>query len=476
MLLWLFAPLFAACFISTINRYRIFIYTVLVLCSGAFCGMVLYISYYYLQMAYYGDVINLTTFSPAIAIAFGLSKNSTIFLLMIAVLYPVALIYTIAYINAANTPNRSRFLLCFNLTVLAATGLAMSHNMLTMFIFYELITFATYPLIINDATPSAIAAGRKYLLHLIVPSTLFILPVMIFTYLNFYSLDFASGGIITVGQDGISPLQMNIMLLLVVFGVAKTAILPLHSWLTSAMVAPAPVSALLHAVVVVKSGLFFLMKILYGIIGCDNLHKYAYTLFGENFVTIIAMCTILYSGIMATMQTDIKKILAFSTIGQISYIIMLLATFNGTVLDTAMLQMIIHSIGKITLFFAAGSIYLTYHTCNTQEIKGLFGVNPIVAVAIILASLSIVGIFPAIGAIGKKSMIAYYYSGGYYKQIVVLVVSSLLSVIYLSKIIFTINGENQHNISHNFITPAVQGIFSVLCLAILFSTPLLLNS
>ena len=242
------------------------------------------------------------------------------------------------------------------LAIMASLAIGYSDNLLTLFIFYELLTFSTYPLVIQSFSQLAKKAGKIYLTMLFSSSAFFLLFALIFIDSNYTSSSFKQGGIFS---ENLEPHIFFFLLICFVFGISKTAIFPLYKWLPEAMVAPTPVSALLHAVAVVKSGIFALIKIFVYLFGIDylaNMHKiFPWTI---DWLTLLACFTMLYAGFLALKQDSLKKMLAYSTISQLSYPILALSFTSHQTMIAAFMQMLAHAIAKITLFFAAGIIYI----------------------------------------------------------------------------------------------------------------------
>lgn len=257
------------------------------------------------------------------------------------------------------------------------------------FLFYELLTLATYPLVIQSFSEAAKKAGKLYLLTLLGTSSLFLMIALIYLDHNFASLEFREGGIL----GSATKKDIFILLICFVFGFSKTAIFPFYKWLPKAMVAPIPVSALLHAVAVVKSGIFALIKVFIFIFGYDLLLKIRnYEPILLNWLTILACFSILFAGFKACRQKSLKKILAYSTISQLSYMILALSFASKQVIEGSFILLLAHSLAKITLFFLAGIIYVSTHKIYYKDMKAIFRKMPLVVTLFILASASIIGI------------------------------------------------------------------------------------
>jgi multicomponent Na+:H+ antiporter subunit D len=309
-------------------------------------------------------------------------------------------------------------------------GVSLAGNLFTLFLFYEVLTLSTYPLVTHRATPEAVRAGRVYLMMLLGASTLLLLPAIAWTGFAAGTLDFVPGGILA-GKLGDGA--MALLLGLFVFGAAKAAVMPLHFWLPTAMVAPTPVSALLHAVAVVKAGVFTVLKIVVYVFGIDTLA----TAGAAQWLVYVAGFTVVGASLVALRQDDLKRRLAYSTISQLSYVVMgaALATVTGVV--GAGMQIAMHAAGKITLFFCAGAIAVASHKYKVSELAGIGRVMPVTMTAFLVGSLSIIGLPPFGGMWSKWWLIVAAAESDSLFVIVVLILSTLLNVAYLLSIVAT---------------------------------------
>ena len=293
--------------------------------------------------------IVLLEIAPGLQLKFDLEPLGMLFACVAALLWPINTLYSIGYMRANKEQHQTRFYICFAIALSSTMGIAMAGNLLTLFIFYEILTLSTYPLVTHKGNEEARKAGRVYLGILLGTSIGFFLLAILWTWHLTGTLDFKAGGILSGKVAG--P-ELIILLFLYIYGIGKAALMPIHRWLPAAMVAPTPVSALLHAVAVVKAGVFTVVKVVVYIFGLDMLKLSA----GADWVLWLAGLTILIASIIALQQDNLKRRLAYSTISQLSYVI--LAVFILAPLSTvaAALHIAAHAFGKITLFFAAGSI------------------------------------------------------------------------------------------------------------------------
>ncbi len=358
-----------------------------------------------------------------------LDPLSLLFVALSSVLWFIATIYSIEYLK--QTENQNRFFGFFNLCVCSTTFIAVAGNLFTFFIFYELLTVATYPLVVHRQTKEALSAGRVYLSYTILGGSL-ILFAMVWLTTIVGSTDFIERGILSNVSASFHPQLIAIFLLFLVgFGI-KTALVPLHGWLPLAMVAPAPVSALLHAVAVVKAGAFGLVRVIYDVYGIE----FCRSLGLLNVVLAMASFTIIYGSLRALAQDDLKRRLAYSTVSQVSYIILGVATASVTASIGGLTHLVYQGVMKITLFFCAGAFD---HECGIKKISQMNGLGhkmPWSAAAFTVGAFGMIGIPPMAGFISK-----WYLSLGALEAnqpwiVAVLMLSSLLNAMYFLPIIY----------------------------------------
>ena len=361
---------------------------------------------------------------PDLPIAFAVEPLGLLFALTASGLYILTGFYAIGYMRGHHEQNQTRFFACFALAIFAAIGAAFAANLLTLFVFYEFMTLITYPLVTHHGTDEARRAGRVYLGILLSSSVLFFLPGVIWTWILAGTLDFTPGGIL----DGCAPpARLAILLGLFAFGSAKAALMPLHRWLPAAMVAPTPVSALLHAVAVVKIGVFTILKIAVYIFGTDVLRDTGISV----WLMYVAGFTILCASLVAMTRDNLKARLAYSTISQLSYIVLGAALANTYGVLGSGMHIAMHAFGKITLFFCAGAIYITAHKTRVSELDGLGRRMPWTFTAFAIAALGIIGL-PPLGGCWSKWYLALGAAEAAQPLLVgVLMVSSLLNIAYL---------------------------------------------
>lgn len=361
---------------------------------------------------------------PGIAFSFRVEPLGMLFALVASSLWILNSIYSIGYMRAHDEPRQTSYYVCFAIALGSTIGIAFAANLFTLFLFYEALTLSTYPLVTHNRDAEAMRSGRVYLLLLLGTSMVLLLPAIVATWAIAGTLDFTPGGILA-GKAGDATVAA--LLVLYVFGIGKAAVMPVHSWLPAAMVAPTPVSALLHAVAVVKAGVFTMMKVMVYIFGIDLLQK---TTMSEVLLYVAAF-TVVAASLIAMAQDNLKRRLAYSTVSQLSYIVAgaLLASQLGVVGGS--LQIAMHAVGKITLFFCAGAIYVAAHKTEVSELSGLGRTMPITFAAFLVGALSIVGLPPFGGLWSKWFLVLGALQAHQIAIVAVLMLSSLLNIAYL---------------------------------------------
>ena len=361
---------------------------------------------------------------PGLSLAISAEPLGVLFGLIASFLWIVTTVYSIGYMRGHGEAHQTRFYTFFAVAMGCTMGVAFADNLFTLFVFYEVLTLSTYPLVTHAGTQEARQGGRTYLGILMATSMGFLLLAVVWTWKLTGNVSFTSGGIL---DGAASPLVIGVLFALYVFGIGKAALMPFHRWLPAAMVAPTPVSALLHAVAVVKAGVFAILKITVYIFGLDLLRDTGVT----DWLLWVAAFTILVASVIALRQDNLKARLAYSTISQLSYIVMGALLVNSTALAGSTLHLATHAFGKITLFFCAGAILVASHKTKVSQLDGLGRQMPWTMGAFFLASLSIVGLPPMGGMWGKWYLALGAIDAGYVVLVGVLMVSTLLNIAYL---------------------------------------------
>jgi multicomponent Na+:H+ antiporter subunit D len=368
--------------------------------------------------------LHLLTLVPGIDLVFRADALGITFAMLASGLWVITDVYSRGYAHADNLKHRPRYYASFAASVGAAIGVAFAGNLLTFFLFYELLTLCTYPLVVHKETEKAYAAGRRYLLFAL-GGGLAMLTAIAWTWQLTGSLDFTPGGFLAGHVEGT---QLAVLFTLFVTGVAvKAAVMPLHAWLPAAMVAPTPVSALLHAVAVVKAGVFGVMRVVGYVFGPDALADFG----GDEVVAAMAAATIVIGSLIALRQDNLKRRLAYSTVVHLSYIVLGAMLVTPLAMVGSTMHMVNHGLAKITLFFCAGAIYATTHRENISELTGLGRRMPWTFGAFTIASLALIGLPGLSGFISKFFLAQGAIQGDEMVALAVMLGASLLTASYL---------------------------------------------
>ncbi|WP_323002563.1 proton-conducting transporter membrane subunit [Denitromonas sp.] len=387
-----------------------------------------------LQLA--GDVLGgarpgltLIEMLPGLTLRLAVEPLGALFSVISSGLWIISTLYSIGYMRGNKEKKQTRFFVCFAGAIFAAQGIALAGNMLTLFLFYEAMTLITYPLVTHHGTDHARNSARTYLGVLLGTSIAFLLSGLLATWVIAGTLDFRHGGILA-GQIGAAGTAL--LLALYMFGIGKAALMPFHRWLPAAMVAPTPVSALLHAVAVVKAGVFTIVKVVVYIFGTDNL----IALGSADWVPVIAGFTIISASIVALRADNLKRRLAYSTVSQLSYVTLAATMLAPISIVGAVLHIAAHALGKITLFFAAGSIYTAAHKTEVSQLDGIGRRMPWTMTAFAIGALSMIGLPPAAGFVSKWYVLSAAMSLEHWWAVCVLVISTLLNAGYFLPIVW----------------------------------------
>jgi multicomponent Na+:H+ antiporter subunit D len=370
------------------------------------------------------------TFFPGVDLKFKVDSLGLMFGLTASFLWILTTLYSIGYMRSLNEHAQTRYFACFAVTLSATMGVAFAANLFTLFLFYEVITLVTYPLVSHYETPEAYSAGRKYLVYLLGTSKTFLLAAILLTYSIAGTLDFNSRGIFS---DGNPSFLLVVIYILFIAGFAKAGIMPFHSWLPSAMVAPTPVSALLHAVAVVKVGVFSILRVIFDVMGPDLMERLNLGIPTALFVSV----TILTASLIAMAQDNLKMRLAYSTVSQLSYVVLGAALLTPSGMTGGMLHIINHAFSKITLFFCAGAIYVASHKKHISEMHGISKKMPWTMLAFSIGALSMIGMPPTAGLISKWYLAVGSIQANEVPILIVLLSSTLLNAAYFLPIIYT---------------------------------------
>jgi multicomponent Na+:H+ antiporter subunit D len=363
-----------------------------------------------------------------VELGFSVEPLGMIFAVVASGLWIVNSIYSIGYMRGNDEPRQTSFYVCFAIAIAGAIGVAFAGNLFTLFLFYEVLTLSTYPLVAHKANAKAIAGGRHYLLMLLGTSMGLLLPAIIWTGIVAGTLDFMPGGILAGKLGGTA---LGLLLALYIFGIGKAAVMPMHSWLPAAMVAPTPVSALLHAVAVVKAGVFTVVKVIVYVFGIDLLSATG----ASDWLVFVAAFSLLMASLVALTRDNLKARLAYSTVSQLAYVVLGAALATQAAIIGSGMQIVMHATGKITLFFCAGAIAVATHKTEISDMAGIGRRMPVTMFAFLIGSLSIIGLPPFGGTWSKWWLGVGAVDAGHAWVVAVLMVSSLLNVAYLLPIV-----------------------------------------
>jgi len=379
-----------------------------------------------------GGVIDVTlvTLLPGVSIRLRADALGLLFATTASCLWILATIYSIGYMRSLNEHAQTRFYTCFALALSATMGVAFAGNLFTLFLFYEILSLSTYPLVMHKETKESWEGGKMYVIYLVGASKSFFLAAMILTYMLTGTLEFQRGGMFT-GVEA-SSLLLTIIYILFIAGLAKAALMPFHSWLPAAMVAPTPVSALLHAVAVVKVGVFSIVRVILDVFGVDLMQQ----LYLGIGTAIVASITLLWASTYALAQDNLKIRLAYSTVSQLSYVILGMALLTPAAMAGGMIHVANHAFSKITLFFCAGAIYVAAHKTLVSELSGLAKKMPYTMAAFTIGSLSMIGVPLFAGFVSKWNIALGAIEAQQLIFVGVLLLSTVLNASYFVPIVY----------------------------------------
>jgi multicomponent Na+:H+ antiporter subunit D len=381
-----------------------------------------------------GKVLHYPIFNiaPGLSVEFKVDALGIFFAITASFLWISTSFYSIGYMRSLKEHAQTRYFMCFALALSATMGVAFSANMFTTFLFYEIITICTFPLVSHKQTPDAIKGARKYLSYLLGTSVGFQLFAIFLTYQIAGTLDFDYRGLLHGSRGHVSDTLLIVIFILYMAGITKAAMMPLHAWLPAAMVAPTPVSALLHAVAVVKTGVFVVVKVVLHVFGISLLSQLGL----GTALAYFACFTIIVASVIALTQDNLKRRLAYSTISQLSYVILGVALLTPAGITGSIMHIVLHAFGKITLFFTAGAIYVATHKTNVSELNGIGKQMPFTMFAFSLGAISMIGLPPLGGFISKWYIALGAIEAKQLPILIVLAGSTLLNAGYFLPIIY----------------------------------------
>jgi multicomponent Na+:H+ antiporter subunit D len=375
-------------------------------------------------------MFHMFTILPGVSVTLRADSMSMIFALVASSLWTIAVFYSMGYMRGLKEHAQTRFNACFALAIFGAIGVAFSDNLFTMYLFYEIVSVCTYPLVAHHQDDEGYKGGRKYLVYLTATAKMFLLPAMILIYVLTGTLDFAPNISAGIFPQGVNSTLVVMLYIFCIFGFAKNGIMPFHHWLPGAMVAPTPVSALLHAVAVVKVGVFCTTRVMLFVFGTDTMNVLNLGIPTAYFVGF----TVIAASIIALSKDNLKARLAYSTVSQLSYIIMGVALLTVPGIQGGLIHIVNHGFSKITLFFCAGAIYVATHKKNISEMGGLGKSMPFTFGAFAIASLSMIGAPPVAGFITKWNLLVGSVQAHQMGILLILIASTMLNAAYFAPI------------------------------------------
>lgn len=377
-------------------------------------------------------VFHMFTILPGVSVTLRADSMSMIFAIVASSLWTIAVFYSMGYMRGLKEHAQTRFNACFALSIFGAIGVAFSDNLFTMYLFYEIVSVCTYPLVAHHQDEEGYNGARKYIIYLTTTAKAFLLPAMILIYVLTGTLDFASNIHDGVFPEGVSGALVIMLYIFCIFGFAKNGVMPFHHWLPGAMVAPTPVSALLHAVAVVKVGVFCTTRVMLYTFGTDTMHALNLGIPTAYFVGF----TVVVASIIALSKDNLKARLAYSTVSQLSYIILGVALLTDPGIQGGLIHIVNHAFSKITLFFCAGAIYVATHKKYISELDGLGKTMPFTFGAFAIASLSMIGAPPVAGFITKWNLLIGSVEAHQLGILLILIASTLLNAAYFAPITY----------------------------------------
>jgi len=381
-----------------------------------------------------GDHLVLRMFDilPGITVTLKADAMSMIFALVASSLWTIAVFYSMGYMRGLKEHAQTRFNACFALAIFGTIGVAFSANLFTMYLFYEIVSICTYPLVAHHQDQEGYDGARKYIVYLTTTAKGLLLPALILIYVLTGTLDFAPNISTGIFQPDVNKSLVIMLYIFCIFGFAKNGIMPFHHWLPGAMVAPTPVSALLHAVAVVKVGVFCTTRTMLYVFGVDTMNALNLGIPTAYFVSF----TILTASIIALSKDNLKARLAYSTVSQLSYIVLGVALLTPSGIEGGLIHIVNHAFSKITLFFCAGAIYVTAHKKYISELDGLGRVMPWTFGAFAIASLSMIGAPPVAGFITKWNLLVGSVEAHQIGILLILIASTILNAAYFAPITY----------------------------------------
>jgi multicomponent Na+:H+ antiporter subunit D len=411
-------------------------------------------------------VFHLFTLLPGVSVTLRADAFSMVFALVASFLWIVTVSYSMGYMRGLEEHAQTRFNACFALALFGAIGCAFADNLFTLYLFYEIVSITTYPLVAHHQDQEGYEGARKYLVYLTATAKALVLPALILTYVMCGTLDFADNMSTGIFQPGASRLLVTFTYGCLILGFAKNGIMPFHGWLPGAMVAPTPVSALLHAVAVVKVGVFSTTRVMLYVFGVNTMDAFNLGIPTAYFVSF----TILAASLIALSKDNLKARLAYSTVSQLSYVILGVALLTPAGIEGGIVHIANHAFSKITLFFCAGAIYVASHRKNISEMGGLGRAMPWTFAAFAIAALSMIGAPPVGGFISKWYLLVGAMEAQQIGILIVLLASTLLNAAYFAPVVYhAYFGKPKPGDSHEGVSEAAPAMLIPILITVTLS-------
>lgn len=341
--------------------------------------------------------LNLIMLNDQLEIALRLDDTGRVFAGLLALLWPLTLLYAFSYMKGDQ--KQTTFFSFFTMSYGVTLGIAFSANLLTLYVFYELMTLSTLPLVMHGGSGKSVSAGLKYLYYSLGGSAFAFIGLVYLVYFG-NTTEFVPGGLFQqVEIARASQLRLGYLLCFLGFSV-KAAVFPVHAWLPAASVAPTPVTALLHAVAVVKAGVFAIIRVTFFSFGVAAIRDS----FAQYIPLALCAFTIVFGCAMALKETHLKRRMAFSTVSNLSYVLFgtLLLTQSG--LQAGLMHMVFHALMKIALFLCVGVFNKQADAYYVEDVRGMSKRMPLITAIFALSGLAMTGIPPLIGFISKYAL------------------------------------------------------------------------
>ncbi|MBR3763596.1 MAG: proton-conducting membrane transporter [Clostridia bacterium] len=385
-----------------------------------------------------GEPFILYHLTNALPLTFRVDGMSRVFAGLVSLLWPIASLYGFEYMHHEERP--TPFFMWYTISYAATLAIAFAGNLCTLYVFYECLTLVTLPLVIHKKDAASIRAGRKYLTYSITGAAFAFIALVVLIFLA-GSTEFTLGGVVTTEMMNTrGGLLLTVFVLAFIGFGTKAAVFPMHAWLPAASVAPTPVTALLHAVAVVNAGAYAVLRLIYYSFGAENL----FGTWAQAIVLCLACFTIVFGSTMAVREQHFKRRLAWSTISNLSYMLMGAALMTEGGMVGSLSHLVIHGVIKITLFYCAGAILVRTGKEYVQDLRGFGKVMPLTCAAYVVGGVALTGIPPLAGFVSKWNLLTAAADTGLVLgtvAVLALIISAVLTAIYIFTAVLPMYGR-----------------------------------